>query len=602
MLSLRLEPEQGKRHAVANFLGRIDNNQAVPLAQRGGQFVPEFETPESVRELVDKSHRLSVVACWDEAAALLQTAVAQEPHVAGLWHLLGLCHGWDGNEAAAADALHAAAKLYENWAYAVECETLAQFFDRNCPEFTVPIRKKAYAVSSVSLLLSHLDDAPQMVRLQNAGDDDEQDGPAATYIILDAVLPTDAELSQLTIQKVPTYSGRVIIFNKSEAEGQDEPLAFVTAEDGEKMEACTAIFEKHQGGAATRQIAKTAEAPGSETNADEILMRTPADEMPLHRNYYIPPATPGNVRQKIETDDWEQVLETIWLDTPQRSLQGQSPRAAIGNEELQLPLRAALHRFDFLCDRRGRMLPRKEFEQKLKLRPIEPLEISAEQGLDHIVSSLDLFRIDPTQLDHHTLLGYLDRLSNLRHAGLLYEALAELVRRPESEAVAAAAAAAAAHAATCTATDHHHDHDRDHAAEPIDLAPLVGTLSEMAASDRRFDDALAWIEHGRTLKHQSGSDPFQNSLKWKLKELRILIASFDPDRLKSLLLDLWENYATKIPQLRSQLQMAVKSLQIDPPWESSIVTASSPDNITGWTPSAATALSNEPKKLWVPGQ
>src|SRR5690606_37937043 len=79
---------------------------------------------------VEKARRLAEIGCWGPAAKVYAALAEKHPQSAPLQQNLGLCRAWDGDQAGAATALHAAAKLDSDRFNAIECEAVAQLLDR----------------------------------------------------------------------------------------------------------------------------------------------------------------------------------------------------------------------------------------------------------------------------------------------------------------------------------------------------------------------------------------------------------------------------------------------------------------------------------------
>jgi tetratricopeptide (TPR) repeat protein len=579
MLAMRVAATEEQRKEMVGTIMRIDADPGIPFPLRGGHHLPAYTPPAAAQELVDKARRLSLLACWEEAAGLLEQASQSDPESAPLWHTIGLFRAWDGDEKAAAAALHKAARLYGDEQTAVECETLAQLIDSEAPAQSRAVRMKRYKLASVSQLLSRLDEQPRFVRSEEAPTQETVAGdPVATYLLLDRPLPARDSLGSLAPEDVPLYHGRVLVFD-AVPEDDLPALAFVSGLEGEDLDALQGAFTAAAGELASpisdADLLGEAVAPDAADQAAErdVLGRIPVEELPLHRNYFIPPGSPGHVRRTVQDAHWKQLLEEAWPVTPQAALGGKSPLQAAGDPSLRIPLRAALNVLDVFFDERAQLLPVGEVRERLQLDPPAPPETD-EQTIIPMLSSFDLLRLDMSKLTNRQLNQLVERLSFSRHARLLREALREFVERKWE------------------------DDDK------LFLTPesAAATLMALAADARQYEEALQWAERGRTLAGDGSENAFERGLTWKLREMRVRVALGRPDELRGLLTDLWENYGAKLPGLRTQLMEAVTLMGIDPPWESAIVTADSLSSATSWAPSETVPAGDSSKKLWLPGQ
>ncbi|MCA9056539.1 MAG: hypothetical protein KDA75_22075, partial [Planctomycetaceae bacterium] len=227
--------------------------------------------------------------------------------------------------------------------------------------------------------------------------------------------------------------------------------------------------------------------------------------------------------------------------------------------------------FEAFADERQRLLEIDALRDRLGLAPLPAADLGADKPAVGL-SNFDLERLDLPSLSDDQLIELIERIRMCSHSRLLYAGLKEWVGR---------------------------EHPGEAAETPNALQPanVFNLLASLAAVFGRTQEALEWITRGRSAESADGDDRFEKSLMSKLQELRIRAASGTPDELRPLLLDLWENYGAKLPNLREQLRELTTQLQMDPPWESAIVTAGA-----GWTPGQATESAESPKKLWIPGQ
>lgn len=578
MLGLRVAATEEDRDRVIRSIMRFDSDTAIPFLLRGGQHIPEYEPPESAKETFQKARHLSLLACWEEAADLLEELTEQQADSAALWHMLGLFRAWDGDEESAAEALHRAASLYSDVATSVECETMAQFLDRSHSDKVIAMRMQRYELTSVSQLLSRLDDNSRFVR----SDDDAaaprgQGEPVASFLVLDRPLPPKEELPNLTAQSVPLYQGRVLVFD-AVPDDDLKPMAFLTGLEGDQLAAAEAAFTSAAGGLATRMTTALpqpghaeASAP-SEADAElDVIGEIHLDELPLHRNYFIPPGTPGPVRTEILEDHWKTLVDDTWLQTPQDALQGKSPSEVAGDGAMSVALHAALNVFAAFGDERGRMLPIGALRERLKLDPLPPSKLDADKpnvGL----STFDLERLDLKSLTDEQVVELIERLRLSAQPRLLYDALREWTTRKTAGS-------------------------SDASEQGLNREAVYGLLSSLASQFSRPEEALDWIEQGRQAIDPRSENRFERQLDWKLRELRVRAVYSTTDELRPLLRDLWENYGTKLPALRDQLTALATQLEIDPPWESAIVTAGS-----DWSPGKPVSGDEGGKTLWLPGQ
>lgn len=577
MLALRIAVLDEDRDRVIRSIMRFDSDPAIPFLLRGGQHIPTYEPPAGAKEAFDKARHLSLLACWEEAADLLEGITEQDGDAAALWHMLGLFRAWDGDEESAAEALHKAARLYRDGPVAVECEVLAQFLDRAHSDRVIPMRMQRYEVTSVSQMLSRLDEHPRFVRADDERPAQRERGePVATYLILDRELPSREALADLTVESVPLYLGRVLAFD-AVPDDDLKPTAFLTGLEGEQLSAAEAAFLAAAQGLATRMEKLTPELVNAESSPPEadaeldVIGEIHLDELPLHRNYFLPPGTPGPVRTEILDHHWRRIVSDLWPSSPQEVLHGKSPVEAAQDPSLRVPLEAALQLLQAFGDERQRLLPVDELRQRLTLSPLPAAAIEG-AGQAGGLSNFDLERLPLGEMTAEQLLELIERLSLSGHPRLLYAALQQWMRLD----------------------------DQAPSQKPETVAireRLLDRLISLAAMFAQPAAALDWVRRGLQLAESATEHKFERQLEWKLRELRTRAVFERPEDLRLLLIELWENYGRKLPNLRTQLSQFVSQLGIDPPWESAIVTAGS-----AWSPTAVASTGDASKKLWVPGQ
>jgi len=195
VLAMRLAPEKDRQEIFVQLL-RFDGSETEPYFLRGMHPLPAFEGSEDEQ----KDHRLAVrygsVGCWDAAADLLTKLAEAAPDKATRWHAVGLARAFDGDEIRAAQALHRAAEIYADIGLAVECKTLAIQLDLNHSENTIDLIAHSVALTSVSRVLTSLDQESRLVRMNvpPARDPDEV-VPVAVYELLDRPSPPWREIA-----------------------------------------------------------------------------------------------------------------------------------------------------------------------------------------------------------------------------------------------------------------------------------------------------------------------------------------------------------------------------------------------------------------------
>jgi len=563
-LTLRLSDQEQRKRAFLAMV-EMDGDPSIPYPLRGPHPAPHYDGPESQHAQIQKAHRLSLVGCWQEAADLLDEVVQADPDSAPLWHTIGLFRAWDGDETAAATALHQAARLETDADTAVECETLAQLLDQFAPGHTRKMRFRRFHLESVSRLLTLLDASPQCARVDQLAGETEGavEDPAARYLVLNRALSDLPAPADLTRETVPQHLGRLTIFDRS-GDGQTPAQAFISGLEGSDLDEAVRVFRAVAG-----ELATLVEEPESGPDSD-VSGLVPDEQVPYFHNYYFPPKTPGPVRRRIQEEQWAETTGKLWPNTPLRALGGCTPLEAADRPELKVALAAALQMFDVFCAARSYMLNEAELRERLKLDAPTPVRISAESNLNTL-SLMQLRRLDLATLNPEQLRSVVHRALLVRHPSLGYAVLTRMLEQGGDDAGG-------------------------------EQQEACSALSNICRDSLRSAEALEWMERGRRIAGQ-GENRFEAALQWKMRELVMRIEDPGDPQVRPLLLDLWQNYAAKLPALQQRLIELVTALDIEPPWGNLIVAPAGdvPQDAGVWAPGAGTVPASTEKKLWLPG-
>ncbi|MDB4731400.1 hypothetical protein OAF74_01045 [bacterium] len=555
---LRLGSEEDRQRTLMAML-ELDADTSVPYPLRGGHPLPTYEPAEGLESKLKKAQRLYIHGCFSEAADILDTMAEDDPASPQLWHTIGLMRVWDADEVRAAKALHTAAGLYDDFDKAVELETLAQLLDRRQKEHSVVSRLRSYEVESLSKLLTRLDNEDRLCRVPVM---DQQAGISASYDILDRNLPTDDELSELTLDNAPRSIGRLTLVDQQDAEST--ATAHVTAIEGERLDNSIEIFE-----AAAGDMVKLKTPEDDEGEDSDVVAWYAQDELALTESAFFPPKTPAKIRQDLRKEFVDKCIQETWMTTPQKSLSDESPQDAKGNDDLKVALGASIRVFDAFLDRRDLILDQDQLRKDLDIP--QPTSVPASEDLD-------LNTLTITQLQDMNFEGMSDKLFDLvmqralviKHCSFGYRVLKEfLENRPELVA------------------ENEDEAQQAHA-----------TLADICSRSLRENEALEWIQQGfERTKAEDG--PFQTLLMWKMRELQYRSRNLDDPELKTVLLELWNYYGGKLPAVRERLEQFVTTMEIDPPWDHAIVTPQSIAEDGNWSAETEETVSGE-KKLWLP--
>jgi len=272
------------------------------------------------------------------------------------------------------------------------------------------------------------------------------------------------------------------------------------------------------------------------------------------------------VRRRIQSGHWESIVSDGWINAPLATLDGRSPQDAAADASSRAKLSAAIHVLDVFCGTRRYICPLSDLRQRLGLPDPEPLTYSAEQNLATL-SLMDLRRIDLESVPDAELPLVVKRALLVRHPHWLYEVLQlALARETVGENV----------------------------PSPQEMC---AALSDLCRDSLRRDEALEWVRRGCEL----AAGDFEQVLQWKMRELMLRVDDPDDPSRDALLNELWHIYGAKLPQLRDHLSELVGVLEIEPPWDTAILTPTAGAPAEGAWSSAERGTASGEKKLWLPG-
>ena len=564
-MAMRLSHERD-RQAIFIRLLQFDSNGDFSYPLRGSHELlplPDVETPT---DEMRNAYLLAEIGCLDPAGRTFAKSAVDEntfnvAQRAVLWHNAGLCRAWDGNESSAAEALHQAAKLFDDFHTAVDCETLAQLLDLKQGGHHVKLVQKKYRVKSVGRLLTDLDEQDRFVRgslPKPQSDDASSDLPLGVYHVLDGQEPDEPATVMTDVADLPRITSQVSVFS-DDAERPAE--AMIVGIEGEQLDNDAKRLED----AAGDNLESIAD---EEYDDDPVLDEIPDEFVSMHRQWYFPKKTPGSVQKQLQRKIWDTFLSDTWPCAKVTGLHDKSPIEAADDPELKVPLAAAVNVLDSFCEQNRYSLDPKPVRSRLKLDAEEAIKIGEKTSLNTF-STLQLNRIDVESLSDRQLIQTLNRALLLHHNRFLESILSKVDSRPQCQA-------------------------------EVDMNRVYTTLTDICQEQCRPEEAAEWIEKGREMSKEA-EDSFQLVLQWELRELALRMDEPTDPKLIPLLQQLWEYYGSKLPKLRQHLTELVATIDIQPPWETerSIVTAGS---IAEAEVAADGTAQSVEKKLWLPGQ
>ncbi len=559
-LAMRFSPDRERQEVFVRLL-EFDNDVQVPYLLRSVHALPSITISDEVNQEAKKAQRYAAVGCWSTAGDLfekLATANADQPT---LWHSVGLCRAWDGEEAAAALALHRAATLYgDDAATAVDCETIAQLLDWNTAPDRRPRMLLSGGVSSVGRLLTALDTGDRLFRLELPPQSpDGEPLPAAIYQVLDRPKSAMPAPTELTLETVPTVISQITVFD-ADPETKEAAEIDVTGLKGSDFDTAMELAR-----AAAGELATWKDVP-EETNE-----WVPEETLPLTWQWAFPPKTPVALRRRLELNRWQSILETVWPTLPQRALQGRTPVEAARDPASRVAVLASVYVLDAHCLRAGHELDLDAVLASLRVEPLPPYDIQPETSLNTL-SPLQWLRLPLATLTDQQMLSTVNRALLVHHDRFLAKALQAALQREGCRG-------------------------------ELDLVRLHQTLADLSRQHGRREESFRWLDAGRQL---AASEPnnFEKVWSWDLRELLTRLEDPTDPALKGLIDKFVHFYSPKLPQMRPYLEQMFAVAGVASPWASGILTPGDSGGPVGgglWTPESETSAAGTGSKLWLPG-
>lgn len=583
-LAMRLASDENREDVFMELI-EFDGDTKIPYILRGSHDLVPVAGDAAFEKEVRKSAKLAFLGC-NEAAGSLFTKLAESAEselanlsgddavkkrvaVASLWWNAGLCRAWDGDEKAAAEALHRSAKHFDDFEAAVEAETLAQTLGRRGDrENAHRVVQATFKVKTVSKLLTLLDATPLFIRVpQPEGQAPDPRQPVATYRVLDKNPVIGNDSASYSLDTVPRVAAEIVVF-ASAAQGQQEAALAIIGIEGDTFTEAVAKLE-----AAGGDELEKLKAPGT----DEFITTNTFFEkefLPLQFKRHFTAATPMGIIRRINRDNWNKFLTSDWPEMPLAALGGKTPKQAAGDESVRVPLAAWLQQIDMYADRFG--LPFDVLAERAKygLPAVAPLDVN-EQTSVGTLSVLQFARLPVNKLTDPQLLAAFKRAALIQHKGSLRPLLLTIVERT-----------------SC--------HDQ------FDMSRVYRFLSDLGALLMESSEAIRWLDKERTRTVPS-AERFEHELDCDMRELRYRLDDPHDPACNKLLRRMWEHYGEKVPELRGYVTGIVNHYKVSAPWmsEAGSTLAGVGGAITSggvWTPDAAVEKPASENKLWLPGQ
>jgi tetratricopeptide (TPR) repeat protein len=577
-LAMRLASEENRENVFMELI-EFDGDTKIPYILRGSHDLVPVAGDEAFEKEVRKSAKLAFLGCNEAAAGLFaklaetaeselaglsgDDAAKKRVAVASLWWNSGLCRAWDGDEKAAAEALHRSAKHSDDFEAAVEAETLAQTLGRRGDrENAHRVVQATFKIKLVSKLLTLLDATPLFVRVpQPEGQAPDPRQPVATYRVLDKNPVTGNDSASYTLDSVPRVAAEIVVF-ASAAQGQQEAALAIIGIEGETFTDSLAKLE-----AAGGEELEKLTAPGS-TESISTNSVFEKEFLPLQFKRHFEASTPLGIIRRINRDNWSKFLTSDWPEMPLAALGGKTPKQAIGDDSVRVPLAAWLQQIDMYADRFGLPFDVPAERAKYQLPDATPLEINEQTNVGTL-SVLQFARVPFEKLSDQQLVAAFKRAALIQHKGSLRPLLLTIVERTSCHA-------------------------------QLDMSRVYRFLADLGSLLMETSEAVRWLDKERS-RTVSATEQFEHDLDCDMRELRYRLDDPHDPACSNLLRRMWEHYGTKVPELRGYVTGIVSHYKISAPWmtDGEAVGAISSGGV--WTPDSAAEKPAGESKLWLPG-
>jgi len=497
------------------------------------------------------ARQLFLAGRYHDTAKALVPLARENGNQPNIWWNIAICHLLCAEEPLAVRALHASVANDPDPDSAAESLALARLLDPPSGEDLVEQMSQMYKTESVAQLLTALNEWPGMESIER---EEAPDGSRSVNLfnLYSAPLPPEESPAGTPL---PELLGQVTVISAGLDTDQPVRLIELSARPRAQLLSLKEQFESRIPAALFSVVGEPA-VRGTYSRDESAYLNSTLAEMPG-----------DDVEENIRRRN-ARALDA-WLNCPNALLQGATPLGAVGKPEMQIPLRAAglvlatyqaahqvLPEIDSLRDRLG--LP--------PATKLDPANISVLQ-----LDPLRLLRVDCSTLDPQTTERLLLTCLGLRHPALipLARRLGDLPN-PENEG------------------------KRTRLQEVA-----LTTLRDHGRYSEAIELGKSWVAEGREQKR-----PLLERLKLQMYLLQTATMGNRPEK-SELAHELWNSYAVKFPELRSDLVSILTSLVGEGPWSQPDLVGETAGSVTPggiWTPEAGGSSGPPSQGLWLPGQ
>lgn len=579
-LAMRVASQEYQQNLFMNLL-EFDGDDQIPYQFRGVHVLERCPIENSEQqETFEKAQRLANLGCYRLAAGLFKQ-LAEATGQATLWKNAAFCYAWATDEIQAAELFHQAATIEEDFAEAVELETLAQLLDLNNTGEVVESIEKVYEVESLSKFLTLLEQHPQFLRGNVPPPEQELDlderVPVAYFQIVNTPVDMESKGEDITLDNVPVVIGDIDIFDADRQLGQPG-LVRLYAYEGDQITSAEKLFDEALGEQGKQDCGLKPVEQEQEVSSNP-LSPVPTEQWSLFFRWSFPQKMPILRRRELEAQQWKKLLSETWSNTKLAGLGGKTPQEAAGDAELKIALTAAAYVLDAQVLALGHFLTFDELNPRLGISELPRLSVD-ESSHFNTCSSMTQNRIPARELSDSQLMYVFNRALLIRHPRFLYDVLIEILNRNECK-------------------------------KEVDLDRVYSTLTEICHKRNQRDEMLSWIQKGQENAKTQPNNAFESELQWKMRELSFRLEDTSDPNLSDFMKQIWDQYGKKTPQIKEYLKAFAQAFDLNVPWMKEATLLDHPGGVPGsttpegiWSPGegASDSPSDSGQKLWLPGQ
>ena len=539
-LALRLTQDDEERQHLFEQLMRIDSSPEIPFPMRGSHALEKVEGSEETEKELKTAVRLATLGCWEIASKLFSKAAEAEADNWAIQRNLGLCRAWDADHLGAAEALHAAAELADDYDKAVECEVLAQLLELPQTEGYFDIKSTRYNIASVAKTLATMDEHPQFHRMQTNKSESEQ--LVAQFLLMDIDIPADDV--EITDDNVPVVLSELSVFEweqgteinsvlavmSPDIEGRAKIVETIETALGDEISPANIVAHDHDHDADNCDHDHDHDDAGT----NEFVVRRVLKELyPSQERKFYGRRLEIVARREVAKQDAVAFTEE-WSNMPLVRLESKSPVEVSSDDAFKVRLAAAVIVLESISDVTALYVDINDLRAKLNVTPPSAIEISDSTSLNAL-SVMELHRLPLTTLDDDQLAAIVNRALLIRHSPFAYGVLSELASRNIEN------------------------------LKGLDSLSFYRTIAESCQSMGKREEALKWVGEARKLIEQS--DDFEEKLNWAMREFQLRVEDKNDPELPAVIDNVWNYYGRKLPAIREAIEPVLKELNIAIPGE-----------------------------------